>query len=210
MRLASIEGLLSIVALIASGEATATSIPYPTSVADLISDYFRDYKHIKQLTLLLCIDVPSTEAHPSPVESVSTYSNFRQIGRHLMVSGNFLIKGDGNVDAKNFSNAKSSFVSDMLKCGDFKQGVILDLRCRHAKFILQQVRNAPLADAKVKYHIKRQTNSPTRISFARRRLERLRSSPFRAFIKRMNSRSEKKGEERKKNKQTEERRTNHT
>lgn len=209
MRLASIEGLLSIVALMASGEAAATPVPYPTSVADLISDYFRDYKHIKQLTLLLCIDVPSAEPQPSPDESVSKYSNFRQIGRHLMVSGNFLIKGDGNIDAQNFSNAESSLVSDMLKCGDFRQGVLLDLRCRHAKFIFQQVRSAPLADAEVKYHIKRQTNSLTRISFARRRLERLRSAPLRAFIKRMNWGREERRRE-KKNKQTEERRTNHT
>lgn len=65
--------------------------------------------------------------------------NFQQIVKRLMATGNFLIKGDANIDAKKFRASDPFYVPDMLKCGDFKLGVVLDLRCRQSKFIFQQV-----------------------------------------------------------------------
>lgn len=83
--------------------------------------------------------------------------NFQQIVKYLMASGNFLIKGDGNIDATMFTTAGDGCyidteyekldsiyayrLSEMLDRGDFKQGVVLDLRCRQSRFILQQVNN---------------------------------------------------------------------
>lgn len=83
--------------------------------------------------------------------------NFQQIVKYLMASGNFLIKGDGNIDATMFTtsgddcNIDTKYekldsiyayrLSEMLERGDFKQGVVLDLRCRQSQFILQQVNN---------------------------------------------------------------------
>lgn len=85
--------------------------------------------------------------------------NFQQIVKYLMASGNFLIKGDGNIDATMFTTSGNGCNNDalyekldsvyayslteMLKSGDFKQGVVLDLRCRQSRFILQQVNNDP-------------------------------------------------------------------
>lgn len=84
--------------------------------------------------------------------------NFQQIVKYLMASGNFLIKGDGNIDATMFTtsgddcNIDTEYekldsiyayrLSEMLEHGDFKQGVVLDLRCRQSRFILQQVNNS--------------------------------------------------------------------
>lgn len=82
--------------------------------------------------------------------------NFQQIVKYLMAAGNFLIKGDGNIDATMFTTsgadgcnlnaANEKFNSvyaynwrNMLNSGDFKQGVVLDLRCRQSRTILQQV-----------------------------------------------------------------------
>lgn len=93
--------------------------------------------------------------------------NFQQIIKFLMASGNFFIKGVGNIDATTFTTTttttsgnydngntttannrteydKMNFINvynipDMLKSGDFKQGVVLDLRCHRSKYILQQV-----------------------------------------------------------------------
>lgn len=139
---------------------------YPLSVADLIVDYFQNYKHIKQLTLFLCDERSSSaivaqsyddndadnssnkafahddddgdgdrrQTHASP-----RHLNFQQIVKRLMATENFLIKGDANIDAKNFRAGDPFYVPDMLKCGDFKLGVVLDLRCRQSKFIFQQV-----------------------------------------------------------------------
>lgn len=130
----------------------STTIRYPASVTDMIADYFRDYKHIRRLTLFLCVDdAPSMTSMLSTAYkierntvSLSQYSNFQQIGKRLMVSGNFLINGDGNIDGKKFEgndvNVTTVNISDMLKCDDFKRGVVLDLRCRHANFIFQQVK----------------------------------------------------------------------
>ncbi|XP_055325553.1 uncharacterized protein LOC129579470 [Sitodiplosis mosellana] len=80
--------------------------------------------------------------------------NFQQIVKYLMASGNFLIKGDGNIDATMFTTSGHDCnidmeyekldsvyayrLSEMLERGDFKQGVVLDLRCRQSRFILQQ------------------------------------------------------------------------
>lgn len=83
--------------------------------------------------------------------------NVQQIVKSLMESGNFFIKGDGNIDATIYnatgndcnidvkneklnSIGKSYRLSEMLEHGDFKQGVVLDLRCNHSQFILQQVK----------------------------------------------------------------------
>lgn len=181
---------------------------YPTSAANLILNYFKDYKHIKQLTLLLCDDSLSWQSsfmqpiqrndnlttasmddgslsptqhlpynddgeqhRPEQIHNkvmhkqafgADRYMNFQQIVNHLMRSGNFLIKGDGNIDAvgsagigadedksgnnqnsasdsENFAFSYAYSVADMMKSGDFKQGVVLDLRCHQSKHILQQV-----------------------------------------------------------------------
>lgn len=146
-------------------------VPYPSSVADLIVEYFQNYKHIKQLTLFLCDGLSSSPIVSQPFQDDDVtaggennavnfnkmefslhgdgdrrqthaslrYLNFQLIAKHLMVTGNFLIKGDGNIDAKKFRGNDPFYVPDMLKCGDFKLGVVLDLRCRQSKFIFQQV-----------------------------------------------------------------------
>lgn len=199
---------------------------YPASTANLIAKYFKDYKHIKQLTLFLCDDSLS----PQPTfmmpfqrndnltnissllnqqhvqfddeqqqRSQQIYNdhklkhkheshadrsmNFQQIVNHLMVSGNFLIKGDGNIDAVEFAdigtnaaddkhthnnyngesddNENFAFiyaynVPDMLKNNDFKQGAVLDLRCYQSKYILQQVsRNEKFILLNVKENMKK-------------------------------------------------------
>lgn len=143
---------------------------YPLSVADLIVDYFQNYKHIKQLTLFLCDERPSSVIVPLPYENNDSgnfnkkafphngddddddyaggrqqthaslrHLNFQQLVKRLTAMGNFLIKGDANIDAKKFCAGDPFCVPDMLKCGDFKLGVVLDLRCRQSKFIFQQV-----------------------------------------------------------------------
>lgn len=148
MQLKSIERFLMLMSMLTS----TTSVSYPTSVSYLIADYFQNYKHIKQLTLFLCIDNEMDETSNiyeatdtfNVEKNVSKYLNFHQIGRHLMVLGNFLIKGDGNIDAKKFLYTETSsheYILDTLKCGDFKQGIILDLRCRRGKFLFQQVKS---------------------------------------------------------------------
>lgn len=141
---------------------------YPSSTADLIVNYFQNYKHIKQLTLLLCDersssamvplargddvagdfkgnvfarnDAPShTAGDRRQIYATPRHLNIQQIVKQLMATGNFLIKGDANVDAKKFRDGDPFYLPDMLKCGDFKLGVVLDLRCRQSKFIFQQV-----------------------------------------------------------------------
>lgn len=146
---------------------------YPLSAADLIVDYFQNYKHIKQLTIFLCDERSSStivplaanddtgagnfnkKAFPHADVDVENDDNgdgdrqqthaslhhltFQQIVQRLMATGNFLIKGDANIDAKQFRGDDPYYVPDMLKCGDFKLGVVLDLRCRQSKFIFQQV-----------------------------------------------------------------------
>lgn len=135
---------------------------YPLSVADLIVNYFQNYKHIKQLTLFLCDKRPSSVIVSQLYENVDSgnfnkkafphndggrqqthaslrHLNFQQIVKRLMATGNFLIKGDANIDAKKFCAGDPFCVPDMLKCGDSKLGVVLDLRCRQSKFIFQQV-----------------------------------------------------------------------
>lgn len=138
---------------------------YPLSVADLIVDFFQNYKHIKQLTLFLCDERPSTMIVSQPYDNNGHFNkkalahdadadddggrqqthasvrhlNIQQLVKRLMATGNFLIKGDANIDAKKFCAGDPFCVPDMLKCGDFKLGVVLDLRCRQSKFVFQQV-----------------------------------------------------------------------
>lgn len=188
-------------------KTSSNSILYPKSTIDLIVNFFKTYKHIKRITLFLCdnsaahlsvsIRVPF-DYHQQNMMMMSSVKverqtfeqnyqhhgngcfNFQQIVKYLMASGNFLIKGDGNIDATLFTttttttaNSSSSSSSgnggsvgngcsldieyeklnsdntyslwDMLRSGDFKQGVILDLRCHQSRFILQQVNNDPIS-----------------------------------------------------------------
>lgn len=144
---------------------------YPKSVANLMLDFFKSYKHIKQLTMFMCNDntMPSTSysmfvAHQMQINESqfqqnhdsqqNRFSNFQQIVKYLMDSDNFFIKAigddddnenDNDDDADDDNNTKFmhlSSIPDMLKCGDFKQGVVLDLRCHQSKYILQQVNNS--------------------------------------------------------------------
>lgn len=164
---------------------------YPKSVANLMLDFFKTYKHIKQLTLFLCNDntIHSTSfsifehnvngkavAHQMHINEShfqqhydsqqNRFSNIQQIVKYLMDLENFFIKGVSddvktyntssnyiitgtnhpyNDDDDNNNNMKFMYVNsipDMLKCGDFKQGVVLDLRCHQSKYILQQVNNS--------------------------------------------------------------------
>lgn len=164
-------------------QPTSNNIFYRKSTVDLIVNFFKTYKHIKRITLFLCdntsahlsvsIRVPF-DSHRNMMSSAKvewqTFEqnhehhengclNFQQIVKYLMASGNFLIKGDGNIDATRFTTTTTTVgnacnmdteygkldsdntysLRDMLKSGDFKQGVIIDLRCRQSRFILQQV-----------------------------------------------------------------------
>lgn len=164
---------------------------YPKSVANLMLDFFKSYKHIKRLTLFMCNDnkMHSTSfsifehgksvAHPMQINEShfqqnhdsqqNRFSNFQQIVKYLMDSENFFIKGVRN-DVKAFNSTSGNYsttgtnpynndddydedddnrkfmyvnsIRNMLKCGDFKQGVVLDLRCHQSKYILQQVNNS--------------------------------------------------------------------
>lgn len=154
--------------------SSSSNLFYRKSTVDLIVNFFKTYKHIKRITLFLCdnrsdaqssIRVPF-DYHQSMISSAIVEQqnhehhhandclNYQQIVKYLMASGNFLIKGDGNLDATMFNTSAVGNVCnrdielgsdstyrlwDMLKSGDFKQGVIIDLRCRHSRFILQQV-----------------------------------------------------------------------
>lgn len=143
-------------------------VPYPSSVVDLIVDYFRNYKHIKRLTLFLCDDhsfgvtVPRTDdenerflrtesdGNRQQTQAPMRHLNFQQIVERLMATGNFFIKGDANIDAKKFRVGDPFYVRDMMVCGDFKLGVVLDLRCRQSKFYLQQVTVAHVTICRLK------------------------------------------------------------
>lgn len=157
-----------------------SGIFYPRSSVDLIVKFFKTYKHIKRLTLFLCDDSSTHFSIPIHFDYNGMQSmkfdklklkqqhelygncclNFQQIVKYLMASGNFFIKGDGNIDATMFTtsgygcnngdilNEKLNTIyayslTEMLKSGDFKQGVVLDLRCHQSRFILQQVNNDP-------------------------------------------------------------------
>lgn len=163
-------------------QESVSSIRYPRSTVDLIRNFFQTYKHIKRLTFFLCdnssthlsvsIPIPfdynrnaSSEKVEWNMQSDNPKSeqkhqhraddclNFQQIVKYLMASGNFLIKGDGNIDATMFTtsgnhngcmrDAERNTWWNMLNSGDFKQGVVLDLRCHQSRFILQQVNNNP-------------------------------------------------------------------
>lgn len=158
----------------------AKGIRYPKSSVDLIVNFFKTYKHIKRLTLFLCddsssylsISIPSDynpmqndaklqhkeqqniEQPKLKQKHGNSWLNYQQIVKYLMADGNFLIKGDGNIDATMFTSGNDCNIdveyekfdsvgayrlSDMLERGDSKQGVVLDLRCHHSQFILQQV-----------------------------------------------------------------------
>lgn len=163
---------------------TFSNAVYPRSSVDLIVNFFKTYKHIKRLTLFLCDDSSSRLSFADFIRSdynrmqlnasaemqndklnlkqkhephANGCLNFQQIVKSLMASGNFLIKGDGNIDAtmfttsgydcnnddeyENFNSNIAYSLPEMLKSGDFKQGVVLDLRCQCSRLILQQVNN---------------------------------------------------------------------
>lgn len=149
-----------------SCQTASNNIFYRKSTVDLIVDFFKTYKQIKRITLFLCDNSLTHSSDPirAPLDynrnAISSAKvganrclNFQQIVKYLMASGNFLIKGDGNIDATPFTtsttvgdaceieaNADSAYrLWDMLKSGDFKQGVVLDTRCHQSRFILQQV-----------------------------------------------------------------------
>lgn len=136
---------------------------FSNEISDLILNYFQNYKHIKQLTLFFCAVPSSTFRSVQPVNSTTfdrlqakweneqkqikspkipavnrKYLNFLNIVEFLMTFGNFLIKADANIDAKHF-DINDFYMKNMLKCGDFKEGVVLDLSCRQSEFIIQQV-----------------------------------------------------------------------
>lgn len=103
---------------------------------------FGSYDPVFASPLPVLLQQPQYHHRQLLTSHASGYLNFQQIVKHLMTTGNFLIKGDGNIDATEPLRSNDPFyVPDMLKCGDFKQGVVLDLRCRRAKFILQQVKS---------------------------------------------------------------------
>lgn len=143
---------------------------YPRSIPNLIFEFYHNYKHIKQLTLFLCdngvgkpsfesifshTDVNSLSKHQELNNDKNTenrYLNFQQITKYLMASAKFLIKGVGNIDETILANSNgeniyepldsmlSFHLIDVLKCGDFKHGIVLDLRCQQSQYILQQVK----------------------------------------------------------------------
>lgn len=142
-----------------SCQTASNNIFYRKSTVDLIVSFFKTYKHIKRITLFMCDNTSDStripfDYHRNAISSANVEQNrclnFQQIVKYLMASGNFLIKADGNVDARPFStvgdacdkdmNPDNAYrVWDMLKSGDFKQGVVIDTRCRQSRFILQQV-----------------------------------------------------------------------
>lgn len=133
---------------------------YTTDMAELIFEYYHKYKHIKRLSLFLCND---KTIHFSASLNVSAISgapmqrtlSAQQLIMHLMATGKFAIKGvrdideigRGSMDADDYPMVETIDLIDMLVCGDFKQGVVLDLRCRQSDYILQQVNQ--------RYHVKR-------------------------------------------------------
>lgn len=163
-------------------QTASNNIYYRKSTVDLIVNFFKTYKRIKRITLFLCdnspahlsgvsIRAPLNDNHRNTMSSAEVeqqtseqnhehHANdcltFQQIVQYLMASGNFLIKGVGNIDATLFTtstigssdagyeklNSDNTYrLRDILKSGDFKQGVIIDLRCRQSRVIIQQVNN---------------------------------------------------------------------
>lgn len=157
-------------------------IRYPKSLVDLIGKFFQTYKHIKRITIFLCdnsstrlsVSIPvsldlngnvsNAKVEPTFESKLEHHGNgclnFQQFVKYLMASENFLIKGDGNIDATMFTttttigngcnmdikyekldSTEAYSWWDLLKSDNFRQGVVLDLRCRHSQFILQQVNN---------------------------------------------------------------------
>ncbi|XP_031631205.1 uncharacterized protein LOC116345713 isoform X2 [Contarinia nasturtii] len=184
---------------------TTKEILYPKSSVDLIVNFFKTYKHIKRLTLFLCddssthlsISIPSdyynpiltgakvqqeqqqkNNEHPKLKQKYANGGlNYQQIVKYLMDAGNFLIKGDGNIDATMFNITSSnecnidveyeklnSFdayrLSGMLERGDSKQGVVLDSRCHHSQFILQQASECGLFNTSYHWMILEQPLAP--------------------------------------------------
>lgn len=136
---------------------------YTVDMAELIFEYYHKYKHIKRLSMFLCDDKTaqfgpslgvSAAMSPGTMESTMTAE---QLVKHLMATGKFAIKGVRNIDETGRGPAEGGNVPmletidliGMLLCGDFKQGVVLDLRCRRSDFILQQVSQLKLASCVV-------------------------------------------------------------
>lgn len=139
--------IIAINVVIAVEQSIQTHVPYTEDMAELIFEYYHSYKHIKRLSLFFCND-PIAEQR-DPAQSNIRSVNMQQIVKQLMVSGKFAIKGVRNIDGvitygagdkANYTTIESINLIGMLECGDFKQGVVLDLRCRQSDYILQQVK----------------------------------------------------------------------
>lgn len=131
---------------------------YTVDMAELIFEYYHKYKHIKRLSMFLCDDKtaqfkPSLGVAAMSAGSMENTMTAEQLVKHLMATGKFAIKGVRNVDETGHGPAEGGTAPmletidliGMLLCGDFRQGVVLDLRCRRSDFILQQVSQLKLA-----------------------------------------------------------------
>lgn len=144
--------IIAINAVIANNSIKDRAL-YTNDMAELIFEYYHKYKYIKRLSLFFCNNqtmrnqrdlVDISELHTNREWDTI---NFQQTVKHLMGSAKLAIKGVQNIDeivydartSGNYSTIASLNLIDMLKCGDFKQGVVLDLRCRQSDYILQQV-----------------------------------------------------------------------
>ena len=135
-------------AIKAATPSTAHQAQYQTINENVIKHFLKRYKHIYVATLLAC---------PS---DTSNYLKFVNIEKHLMAAG-ISIKA---VDIDSTSTSTSSvfggrrnanFIDEsgdvqnvaaaaydnniLLKSGDLKQAVVLDLTCSNSQFVLQQV-----------------------------------------------------------------------
>lgn len=126
---------------------------------NLIKKFMQTFKHIHLVTLLVC---PSSSAQPQQ----SSKKLLINVTKQLMAAGLLIKVSDIDLVAitsttttattittrqlkqppdvindptLNASMFPSTTMSNMLKSGDFKQAVVLQLSCRKSKFILQQV-----------------------------------------------------------------------
>lgn len=138
--------IVAINVVIAGQQSIQTHVTYTNDMAELIFQYYHNYKHIKRLSLFLCNDQNAVH-HDLDQSNIRTV-NIQQMVKQLMASAKFAIKGIQNIDEitqsseenGNYSTIESIDLIGMLDCSDFKQGVVLDLRCRQSDYILQQVK----------------------------------------------------------------------
>lgn len=143
--------IIAINAVIASNSIKDRAL-YTNDMAELIFEYYHKYKYIKRLSLFFCNDQITHQRDSVDMSELNTKHEwhtitFQQTVKRLMASAKLAIKGVQNIDeiiynagtGGNYSKIASLKLIDMLECGDFKQGVVLDLRCRQSDYILQQV-----------------------------------------------------------------------